>query len=183
MEAKHVRAMEELEQRLQVKFEEQLLRVEAWYKHALQKVEQRSLADVEQMRIQCSAMVDQLNVATSGRNEGKVDRVTHSDVIEVGEKEGHERGDPMTVAQMVKKCPWKRKVCFKYLSPPHVGTKRKKTGKWVRQLAVEEAKQVAACLKDEAAYVATVGSEPRVPYNLLCCGDITHVIHQVGGKR
>ncbi|KAG9458209.1 hypothetical protein H6P81_002717 [Aristolochia fimbriata] len=93
METKHAHAMEELEQRLQVKFEEQLLRVE---------------------------------------------------------------------------CPRKRKVFFKFLSPPHVGTKRRKAGKWVRQLDVEKAKQVAACLKEEATYVATVGSEPRVPYNLLC---------------
>ncbi|KAG9447314.1 hypothetical protein H6P81_013442 [Aristolochia fimbriata] len=61
----------------------------------------------------------------------------------------------MTVAQTVKKCPRKRKVCFKYLSPPHDGTKWRKAGKWVRQMAVEEAK-------------AMVGSEPHVPYNLLC---------------
>ncbi|KAG9444857.1 hypothetical protein H6P81_016197 [Aristolochia fimbriata] len=87
MEAKHARAMEELEQRLTVKFEEQLLRVEAEYKHAFEEVEQRSLAEVEQMRLQCSAMLDQLNVATSGRSEVKFDGVTQSGDIEGGQEE------------------------------------------------------------------------------------------------
>ncbi|KAG9444842.1 hypothetical protein H6P81_016182 [Aristolochia fimbriata] len=95
-------------------FEERFIQMDAKHARAMAELEQQLQAEVEQMRSQCSAMMDQLNVATSGRSEGKVDGVTQSDDIEVGEKEGHERGDPMIVPQTVKKCPRKRKVCFKH---------------------------------------------------------------------